>query len=188
MTPHRDYARPEDYAECVRLHRQFGTSYFFASRFFPPEIRRRVDSLYGFVRVADEWVDNPGSLTLLQSEELLDCFRHELIDGLGGVPPSHPVMRAFLSSATAVGMSADEPLCFLHAMSKDLKQTRYGTYSDLCEYMRGSAAAVGLMMLGKADTVLVEGSETRVLVRRHPDDPRRIQTGGPPAWFREKLA
>lgn len=40
----------------------------------------------------------------------------------------------------------------------------------------------------RADTVLVEGSETRVLVRRHPDDPARIQAVDPPAWFRGKLA
>lgn len=40
----------------------------------------------------------------------------------------------------------------------------------------------------RAGTVLVEGTETRVLVRRHPDDPARIQAVDPPAWFREKLA
>jgi 4-hydroxybenzoyl-CoA thioesterase len=32
----------------------------------------------------------------------------------------------------------------------------------------------------RGDDVLVEGSETRVFARRHPDDPKRIQAVAPP--------
>jgi phytoene synthase len=40
----------------------------------------------------------------------------------------------------------EEPLLFLDAMESDLSVNRYATYEDLRKYMRGSAAAVGMMM------------------------------------------
>ena len=51
-------------------------------------------------------------------------------------------------------MGSEEPLCFLDAMVADLTVSRYATYADLEQYMRGSAAAVGMMMcdvLGAGD-------------------------------------
>ncbi|MCS7190951.1 MAG: phytoene/squalene synthase family protein [Fimbriimonadales bacterium] len=48
-----------DYAHCQSVQRAYGVSYYFATRFFPPEIRRAVYALYGFVRYPDQWVDCP---------------------------------------------------------------------------------------------------------------------------------
>jgi phytoene synthase len=42
-------------------------------------------------------------------------------------------------------LSLDEPLLFLSAMEQDLSTDRYSTYEELRGYMRGSAAAVGVM-------------------------------------------
>lgn len=48
-----------DYAHCRAVQRAHGVSYYFATRFFPPEVRRAVYALYGFVRYPDQWVDCP---------------------------------------------------------------------------------------------------------------------------------
>lgn len=140
------YARKGDYAECRKLHRKFGTTYFLATQLFSAQIKRRVDALYAFVRVPDEWVDNPAGLTKEQSRKLLQYYRSQLLRGLDGVCPEHPVLRAFCDVVHETGMPLDEPLIFLQAMEQDLDVVRYATYEDLRGYMRGSASAVGIMM------------------------------------------
>lgn len=39
----------------------------------------------------------------------------------------------------------------------------------------------------RGDDVLVEGTETRVFARRHPDDPKRIQAVAPPEDVRRRF-
>ena len=51
----KTFATRADYRECRKLHRDYGTSFYYASRLFPRDVRRRVDAVYGFIRVADEW-------------------------------------------------------------------------------------------------------------------------------------
>lgn len=137
------YASPADYELCRRLHRRYGTTYYFATARFPAETRRRVHALYGFVRVPDEWVDNPSGEDPCR---LLASYRAELQRGLTGARPEHPALRAFCDVAREVGIAHEEPLCFLDAMAMDLSVARYPDYGALERYMRGSAAAVGLMM------------------------------------------
>lgn len=137
------YASPADHELCRRLHRRYGTTYYFATARFPAETRRRVHALYGFVRVPDEWVDNPSGEDPCR---LLASYRAELQRGLAGARPEHPALRAFCDVAREVGMAHEEPLCFLDAMAMDLSVARYPDYGALERYMRGSAAAVGLMM------------------------------------------
>ncbi len=144
------HASAADYELCRRLHRQYGTTYYFATSRFPAETRRRVHALYGFVRVPDEWVDNP----LEDPAPRLREYREDLLCALDGGRAGHPALRAFGEVARECGMSPDEPLCFLDAMTMDLTVARYPTYVHLEEYMRGSAAAVGMMMcdvLGAGD-------------------------------------
>lgn len=148
------FAEESDHAYCRFLHRKHGTTYYFASRRLPRTTRRHVDALYGFVREADEWVDNPGSMTLLEQAEKLADFREQLIAGTKGVRPTNPTLRAFCDSMHELGMDSQEPLIFLDAMAQDLTVSRYETWDDLCHYMRGSAAAVGIMMCTVTGTPL----------------------------------
>lgn len=140
-------ATEQDYAECSRLHRHYGTSYYFASRRLPPQIRKQVDAVYGFVRVPDEWVDNPEIDSPDRIAESLRGYRQALLATMYGVVPNHPVLRAFSDVMQETGMKFDEPLAFLDAMELDLTTFRYPTYADLRGYMRGSAVAVGGMLL-----------------------------------------
>lgn len=141
------HASAEDHELCRRLHRQYGTTYYFATSRFRPATRRRVHALYGFVRVPDEWVDNPQDDPIPR----LRAYHEDLICALEGGRAHHPALRAFGDVARACGMAPDEPLCFLDAMAMDLTVVRYPTYAHLEDYMRGSAAAVGMMMCDVLD-------------------------------------
>lgn len=140
------FASAEDHAECRRLHRKHGTTYYFATQRFEPAIRRRVHALYGFVRVPDEWVDNPEVKSVSRQSALLCEYRSQLLRGLDGVRPDEPALRAFCDVVRECGMPLQEPLLFLDAMEQDLTVTRYEDYAALQGYMRGSASAVGVMM------------------------------------------
>lgn len=145
--PVTNFASQQDYAECERLHRKFGTTYYFATKRFPKETQRHTHAVYGFVRVPDEWVDNPGSLTPEDQMTLLKDWRSQLRLGTEGICPNHPVMRAFVDTVTQTNVSPCEAAVFISAMEMDLATSRYESYSELEQYMRGSAAAVGIMML-----------------------------------------
>ena len=145
-----EWASTADHDLCRRLHRQHGTTYYFATSRFPAPARRRVHALYGFVRVPDEWVDNPQD----DPAPRLAAYRDDLLCAFEGGRSEHPALRAFGDVARECGMAREEPLCFLDAMAMDLTVARYPTYAHLETYMRGSAAAVGMMMcdaLGAGD-------------------------------------
>jgi phytoene synthase len=140
------FADAADFEVCRALHREFGTTYYFSTLRLPPDLRNSVHALYGFVRLADEWVDNPGEATVAETKRRLESFRQALVDGYAGARPDEPVLRAFIDTARRHEITLSEPLCFLEAMQMDLVQGRYATYADLQGYMRGSAVSVGLMM------------------------------------------
>jgi phytoene synthase len=144
--PKSPLATEADYLTCRRLHRQYGTTYYFASRWFPARRRRHVDALYGFVRVADEWVDNPGAATVEETRSQLAEYRAQFLCGLKGTPPEYEVLRAFCDTVIECNIPIEEPLLFLDAMEQDLTVCRYESFNDLLLYTRGSAAAVGIMM------------------------------------------
>ncbi len=141
------FATAEDIRVCEDLQRQYGTTYYFASRLFPAEIRPHVASVYGFVRVPDEWVDNPEDNDASLKYAHLRGYREDLRRGYEGTCPTHPVLRAFIDTAMEFSIPLAEAEVFLDAMEMDIDTTRYATYSDLEGYMRGSAVAVANMML-----------------------------------------
>ncbi|HLO98586.1 MAG TPA: phytoene/squalene synthase family protein [Fimbriimonas sp.] len=140
------FSTPADIEECRRLHREFGTTYYFSTLRFPREFRWRVHALYGFVRVPDEWVDNPGPLTTTEIADKIEQYRQELKRGIEGVRPSQAVLRAFCDAISDSQLPVSECDLFLDAMVADLDKKRYQTYTELQSYMRGSASAVGVMM------------------------------------------
>lgn len=140
-------ASPSDYEVCRRLHKRHGTTYYFATMRMPEQMRWQTHALYGFVRTADEWVDDRAAYSVSQAKESLARWREEIANGLDrGHVPKDPVLRAFLRTCQQVGIDSKEPMHFLEAMEMDLLRSRYETFSELEAYMRGSAAAVGIMM------------------------------------------
>jgi phytoene synthase len=135
----------EAYARCAAIHRRHGRSYYLATRLLPPAKRPHVHALYGFMRRADDIVDALAGTE--QRQRGLDEFGSAFLTGLAGGPVSDPVLPAVLHTVSRYDLDPEHFDTFLRSMAMDLKVTEYRTYDDLLEYMEGSAAVVGVLML-----------------------------------------
>lgn len=137
----------QDYAHCQAVQRAHGVSYYFATRFFPSEMRRAVHALYGFVRYPDQWVDCPDAgVSPATIRAQLDAYERDLIRAVCGQPVSLPPLRAFADVVRRYKIPLRYPLEFLDAMRMDLTRTRYASFEELQTYTWGSASVVGVMM------------------------------------------
>jgi 15-cis-phytoene synthase len=135
------------YERCRQLHARHGRTYYLATLLLPGWKRRHVHALYGFVRYADEIVDDLGStLDRAASAAALRALRERFLAGLGGARCHDPVLPAVLHTVRAFDLEVADVERFLDSMAMDLHRDGYRTYQDLCGYMEGSAAVIGTMM------------------------------------------
>lgn len=139
------------YAICRDLHRRHGTTYWWAARLLPADRRHHVHALYGFCRYADEIVDDLGPASVEQRAAALSDLRDRFFADYATGASDHPVLGAVVHTVHALDI---DPMCierFLRSMAMDLTVTTYETWADLCQYMDGSAAVIGEMMLPVLD-------------------------------------
>ncbi|BCJ43781.1 phytoene synthase [Actinoplanes ianthinogenes] len=144
------------YERCRELNREHGRTYYLATRLLPAWKRRHVHALYGFTRFADEIVDRTESLPPAQRAAELSAWSTGFLAGLRGEPVDDPLLPAVLHTIAVFDLDLDDFEKFLRSMAMDLTVTGYRTYADLLDYMEGSAAVIGTMMLpilGSSDPV-----------------------------------
>ncbi|OVE85462.1 phytoene/squalene synthase family protein [Natronolimnobius baerhuensis] len=125
------------------IQRRTGKTFYLATKFLPERVRHATHVLYAFFRIADEVVDDPGDISPEQQRAELEALRAQ---ALGETEPDDPVLEAFVELREQYGIADEEVNEFIDAMATDIETSRYETYADLEAYMRGSAAAVGVMM------------------------------------------
>jgi phytoene synthase len=135
------------YAECRRLHRRHGRTYYLATRLLPADRRPHVHALYGFTRFADEIVDQTEGQPVAERARRLRDWGEAFLAGLRGVPVDDPILPAVLHTITVQDLDRADFATFLRSMAMDLDVRGYDTYEGLLEYMEGSAAVIGTMML-----------------------------------------
>ncbi|NYF56294.1 phytoene/squalene synthase family protein [Micromonospora purpureochromogenes] len=135
------------YARCQELHRRHGRTYYLATRLLPAWKRRHVHALYGFTRYADEIVDRTEDLPPAERAARLDEWSAEFVAGLHGEPVDDPLLPAVLHTIAVFDLDRADFASFLRSMAMDLTVLSYPTYDDLLDYMEGSAAVIGTMML-----------------------------------------
>lgn len=156
----------EAYEMCRVLHRDHGRTYYLSTLLLPPAKRPHVWALYGFARRADEFVD---SLTAPDPDALLDwgsAFLDQLPTlGLpGGSDHPDPVALAMANTMRQWNLPRAHVEAFLDSMQLDITVIGYPTYADLEQYMYGSAAVIGLMMLPILEPLAPEaGARARAL-------------------------
>jgi phytoene synthase len=135
------------YAECARLTRAFGTTYYWGAALLPAGQRRHVYAIYALCRLADDIVDADGATDEVRTTAAaLAQFRADFESALAGSPPDG-TLAAIAHTVRETGI---DPECFdrfFGAMAMDLTVVGYATWDDLCGYMEGSAAVIGEMML-----------------------------------------
>lgn len=116
-------------------------TYFNSSVFFPAEVRDDVFILYGFVRVADNYVDSipqqPGEFTAFV-ERYRRAVSGESVDDL--------IIDSFVELAQRKGFEPEWTDAFLHSMALDLEKSVHATLAEMLEYVYGSAEVIGLYM------------------------------------------
>ncbi|AEV81155.1 phytoene synthase [Actinoplanes sp. SE50] len=135
------------YERCRELHREHGRTYYLATRLLPAWKRRHVHALYGFTRFADEIVDRTEAQPPAERAAELATWSAGFLAGLRGEPVDDPLLPAVLHTIAVFGLDLEDFAKFLRSMEMDLTVTGYRTYDDLLDYMEGSAAVIGTMML-----------------------------------------
>jgi phytoene synthase len=135
------------YARCRRLARTKGTTYYWATALLPRDRRPNVWALYAFARYADDIVDDLDQRPIWEREAALMELQQRFFDDLDAGRSDHPVLAAVVDTVRTLRI---DPECFerfLRSMTMDLSVYRYDTWDDLLDYMDGSAAVIGEMML-----------------------------------------
>ena len=135
------------YTRCRELHREHGRTYYLATRLLPAWKRRHVHALYGFTRYADEIVDRTEARPSGERAALLTAWSEEFLRGLRGEETGDPLLPAVLHTIAVFDLDLEDFEKFLRSMAMDITVTGYETYDDLLDYMEGSAAVIGTMML-----------------------------------------
>ena len=117
------------------------TTYFNSSLFFPPAMRAEVFALYGFVRVADNYVD-----AVPQEAESFRQFVARYRVAREGEPAGDPIIDGFVALEKALGFNRAWTEAFLGSMEADLTKRFYGTEEEMLGYVYGSAEVIGLYM------------------------------------------
>ncbi|MGW0639184.1 phytoene/squalene synthase family protein [Nocardia salmonicida] len=166
------------YASCRRIAAEHGRTYYLATTLLSPERRRAVHALYAFARMVDDIVDHtddparvldprdgarqvldlsPAANLDLVERQLRTALEHR--DVATADVRRRQIVTAAADTIARYDIAHSHIWTFLDAMRMDVPgtvthRTRYATMSELREYMRGSAAAIGLQLLPVLGTVV----------------------------------
>ncbi len=130
------------------IQRRTGTTFHLATRLLPERIRHPTYVLYGLFRLADDVVDTENPPPEDELRARLSSMRAAAI---GDREADDPVVAAFAALQERHDIPREEAALFFDSMEMDVDTDRYETHSELQRYLRGSAAAVGQMMLEVMD-------------------------------------
>lgn len=132
--------------ECRAITKRYGTSFYFATQFFPAEIRNGIYAIYAFARIPDEIVDDPNKVSRAAALKKLEAWRRSWLEAMADGRSDDPVMDTIVRTFRRYGITVDVGEAFLRSMFMDEERDTYDTYEELEEYMYGSAGVIGLMV------------------------------------------
>lgn len=132
--------------KCKAITRKYGTSFFFATQFFPAETRDGIYAIYAFARIPDEIVDAHEKKQKAETLAKLDEWRNKWLAAMAAGGSDDDVMNAIVHTFRKYEIPVDEGEAFLRSMFIDLEKSTYSDYEELEEYMYGSAGVIGLMV------------------------------------------
>ena len=146
LSTHELRLRKSGLEECRRITKKYGTSFYFATQFFPTEVREGIYAIYAFARIPDEIVDDP-SLTdhdeaIARLNEWCDRWRRAVRAG----GSDDPVLNFIALQFAKYQIPMEDCEAFLRSMFMDEAKFSYSNYGELEEYMYGSAGVIGLMV------------------------------------------
>ncbi|MFM8867870.1 MAG: phytoene/squalene synthase family protein [Ilumatobacteraceae bacterium] len=147
LLPTEPVTLAESYELCRTFNKRHGTTYYWSTLVLPPVKRPHVHALYGFARYADDIVDDLGPVPIAERAQALASFGERFFADLTAGSSEDPVLKAVVNTVRILEIDPDCFRRFLRSMTMDLTVERYETWDDLLQYMDGSAAVIGEMML-----------------------------------------
>lgn len=132
------------YTQAAEAARAGARSFFFATKFFPPDLARSAHAVYWYCEYTRALVREAESAA--QGHANLDRWASMVTAGLRGHLARHPVLDVFLDTATRRGISADHPLELIEGYRMELTHSRYDSFSQLAGHCRRTGGMVSLMM------------------------------------------
>ena len=133
--------------ECRNITKKYGTSFYFATQFFPREMREGIYAIYAFARIPDEIVDDPNCRDRDEAVRKLNAWCDEWREAMWmGRSDSDPVLNFIATTFRKYKIPMEDCEAFLRSMYMDEEKFAYANYSELEDYMYGSAGVIGLMV------------------------------------------
>lgn len=132
--------------KCKEITRKYGTSFYFATQFFPRETRDGIYAVYAFARIPDEIVDDAEKTSKADTIDKLQEWRQRWLDAMNLGYSDDEVMDAIVYTFRKYKIPVDVGEAFLKSMFMDEERATYESYAELEEYMYGSAGVIGLMV------------------------------------------
>lgn len=133
------------------IFRNGSTTYYWSSKFFPPNIRDDVFRFYSFVRVVDDYVDKP-----IPDKKAFEAIRQLWQGAIAdegfstNQQADDSVDLRVVKNMVFIMQKYDCPKewieAFFRSMDWDIERRKYKTTSDTLEYIYGSAEVIGLVM------------------------------------------
>jgi len=134
------------YEKCRAITKHYGTSFYFATQFFPEEMRLGIYAVYAFARIPDEIVDDPENRDREEAIAKLSAWREEWRKAMLAGRADDDVMNAIVHAFHKYGIPVEDGEAFLRSMFMDEEKSEYRNYAELEDYMYGSAGVIGLMV------------------------------------------
>ena len=119
-------------------------SFYFATRFFPPELAKAAHAVYWFCRHTDDLADE--CPTVEQGKRDIEAWSRLLTAAEAAGATGHPVLKVFLDTAARYEIPLEYAHELIEGMRMDLTLTRYRTFAELRLFCYRVASVVGLMM------------------------------------------
>lgn len=116
-------------------------TFFTSSLFFPRKVREDVFAFYGFVRIADDFVDSVPSQT-----NAYFAFKQAYELAIAGQKSDNVIIDSFVELVKRKNLPVAWVESFFAAMEMDLNGRKYLILDDAKEYIYGSAGVIGLGM------------------------------------------
>jgi phytoene synthase len=134
------------FEKCRDITRRYGTSFYFATQFFPKEVRNGIYAAYAFARIPDEIVDDPKKVSKERSLADLHAWANEWRRAMRDGNSEDEVLAAIVHAFRRYDIPIEDCEAFLRSMFMDEEKAEYRDYAELEDYMYGSAGVIGLMV------------------------------------------
>lgn len=132
--------------ECREITKRYGTSFYFATQFFPAETRDAIYAVYAFARIPDEIVDDPNKTSSEEALGQLRLWRERWLTAMAAGESDDDVLNAIVVMFHRHKIPVADGEAFLRSMFMDEEKSSYADYPELENYMYGSAGVIGLMV------------------------------------------